>query len=73
MRKSRTARSSSSRLVASTGPSRKAETAATRQVPIERSDTAAVRGDAGTLYFTTPAGALAVGDFRRAEAAGSCC
>ncbi len=30
-------------------------------------------GDAGTLYFTIPAGALAAGDFSRAEAASLCC
>ncbi|MFE4514634.1 DUF1963 domain-containing protein [Kitasatospora sp. NPDC056783] len=30
-------------------------------------------GDAGTLYFTIPAGAFAAGDFSRAEAAGYCC
>ncbi|MFJ9457428.1 DUF1963 domain-containing protein [Kitasatospora sp. NPDC101447] len=30
-------------------------------------------GDAGTMYFTIPAGAFAAGDFGRAEAAGHCC
>ncbi|MFD8754411.1 DUF1963 domain-containing protein [Kitasatospora sp. NPDC059577] len=30
-------------------------------------------GDAGTMYFTIPAGAFAAGDFSRARAAGQCC
>ncbi|MER7754682.1 YwqG family protein [Kitasatospora sp. NPDC097643] len=30
-------------------------------------------GDAGTMYFTIPAGAFAAGDFSRAEAHGYCC
>ncbi|MEU9045224.1 MULTISPECIES: YwqG family protein [unclassified Kitasatospora] len=30
-------------------------------------------GDAGTIYFTVPAGAFAAGDFGKAEAIGRCC